>query len=389
LRIGGAQAAQAQPATIAAAYPFHGSTHPEDIVKSVQRNLLRIAACAAVFGTGLGGCGGDGGGDAPAPESEGTVALTTVNRDTAARVAATSVIGLSVSTAIPYGTDGDGVAAQVAAPTSLGAARLGMASWLPTRLLDAVTSAAASQARASRSGLARPQEVVVAPTEACVISGTVSLSLNDHDNDGLLGVGDVMTISFDHCQDGAAYILDGSIATTFTSIGTGVLPTFGARMVFVQLSQEATNGRHGLMLDGAAVLDYAQVSDTAERMKMTADGNVVSTVRTHLPFNDTVTLNSGFFQDTSYDANTGLATTTMTGSVQSRVLGGTVVVSTVTPIQVLDGDGYPRSGTVKTVGSTGEVRLTPLSASQVRIELDADQNGSFESSDTQTWDWLI
>jgi len=30
-----------------------------------------------------------------------------------------------------------------------------------------------------------------------------------------------------------------------------------------------------------------------------------------------------------------------------------------------------------------------LSANDVRLDLDADSNGSFESTSTVTWDWLL
>ena len=357
-------------------------------MKSRQGQGLRIAAWAMVLGAGLAGCGGDGGDAAPA-EPVGTVALTAANRDTAARATATSVIGLGVSTSIPFSADGRAVALQAALAQPSGAARFGLASWLPARVLDAMSAAAASPTKATRSGLVRPLAVVVSPAEPCATSGTITFSFDDRDNNGQLGAGDAMSFAFSRCQDSPAEVLDGSVTATFTRIGEGTLPAFGARMVFTQLSQEATNGRHGLTLDGAALLEYTQVSDSAERIRLTVDGSVVAAVHTHLPFKDTVTLRSGFYQDTGYDGNSGLATTTMAGAIQSQALGGTVMVSTLVPIVASDGDNYPRSGVLKTVGSTGEVRLTAVSTSQVRIELDAGQDGSFESSETQTWDWLI
>jgi hypothetical protein len=40
-------------------------------------------------------------------------------------------------------------------------------------------------------------------------------------------------------------------------------------------------------------------------------------------------------------------------------------------------------------GSTGKILLTPLSADMVRIDLDANGDGTFESTMQQTWDWLL
>jgi hypothetical protein len=33
--------------------------------------------------------------------------------------------------------------------------------------------------------------------------------------------------------------------------------------------------------------------------------------------------------------------------------------------------------------------MTILSTSNVRLDLDADDNGSFESTETVAWDWLL
>jgi hypothetical protein len=365
-----------------------GEFHQEDIMKRNEWNVVRIAAWAVVCGVGLTACGGDGG-DEPTPEPRGTVTLTTVNRDTAARATATSVMALGVSMAIPFAADAGAVALQATAPAPFGAARLGPASWLPTRVLDAMWQAAGAQNQPARSASMRPLAVIVVPPEACAVSGTVALTWDDRDNNGQPSVGDVWAFVFDQCQDNPTDVLNGSVTATFTSIGATTLPTFSARLSFSQLSDEAINGRHGMTLNGNAVLDYVQTSTTAERLKVTADGDVVAAVHTHLPYTDTVTLRSGFVQDAAYDSTTGLTTTTMNGSIQSQTLGGTVVTSTVTPIVVADSDSYPRSGVVKALGSAGEVRLTAVSASQVRIELDADDNGTFESSYTDSWDWLL
>ena len=200
-------------------------------------------------------------------------------------------------------------------------------------------------------------------------------------------MGDVLTFDFNQCQDTPTDVLEGFVTVTITRITS---PTaFSARMSMDQLSQESDSGRHGMTLNGAVLLDYVQTSGTAERIALTADGNVVAAVHTHLPFTDTVTLQSGFRQDTAYDSTTGLSSTTMNGSNQSQALGGMVLTSTTKPIVVSDTDTYPSSGVVRVVGSTGEVRLTAVSASEVQIELDAEQNGSFESGHTLAWDQLI
>ena len=349
------------------------------------RQLVGVAVSVATL-TACGGGGGDG--DSPFV-SRGTVALTTANRDTAARALATSIMALGASTAIPFAGEGGASALRAVAPTPFGAARLGMASWLPARVLDAFREAVVSPRQPAHGGTVRPLAVVVSAPVSCLVGGTVTVTIDDRDNNNQLSAGDVWSFDFRQCQDTPSGILSGVVAISFTSIVATTLPAFSARMSFVQLSQEAVDGRHGLSITGTVTLDYAQNSSTAERLKLTADGNVLAAVHTHLPFTDNLTLQSGFFQDASYDSGTGLTRTTMAGMVRSQALGGTVAASTPALIVASDTDRYPRSGVLDALGSTGRVRLSIVSNSQVRTELDADDNGSFESSNTQAWDTLI
>ena len=337
----------------------------------------------------LAACGG-GGGDGDGPfVSRGTVVLTPVNRDTAARALATSIMALGASTAIPVAGEGGATALRAVAPTPFGAARLGIAAWLPSRVLNAVWEAVGSRGQPAHSGSMWPLAVVVGAPVACLVGGTVAVTVDDRDNNNQLSPGDLWSFDFRQCQDNASGILSGVVSIGFTSIVTATLPAFSARMNFLQFSQEAGNGRHGLSITGSAAFDYAQTSSTAERLRLTADGNVLTSVHTHLPFTENLTLQSGFYQAARYDSSTGLTSTTTAGTVRSQALGGSVVASSQVPIVVSDSDCYPRSGVLDALGSTGRVRLSVLSSSQVRIELDADDNGGFESGSTLPWDTLI
>jgi hypothetical protein len=62
-------------------------------------------------------------------------------------------------------------------------------------------------------------------------------------------------------------------------------------------------------------------------------------------------------------------------------------VSTLTPIQLHDSDLHPRTGAVQTRRRTGVMNLRVLSTEQVLIELDANRDGSFESSTPRTRGW--
>jgi len=40
-------------------------------------------------------------------------------------------------------------------------------------------------------------------------------------------------------------------------------------------------------------------------------------------------------------------------------------------------------------GNRGAMRVTAMSAAQVKVDLDAEGDGIFESSKIDTWDWLL
>ena len=114
-------------------------------------------------------------------------------------------------------------------------------------------------------------------------------------------------------------------------------------------------------------------------------------------YSDTVTLLDGYTVDSNYDRTAlppggtvaGRTTSSASGKVASASAGGFVLVQTVEPIVQYDIDAYPRSGRLTAVGNTGSVQVTVLSTTQVRIELDADGNRSYEASKLVAWDQLL
>jgi hypothetical protein len=113
-----------------------------------------------------------------------------------------------------------------------------------------------------------------------------------------------------------------------------------------------------------------------------------------------VTLTNGFFEQSTYDASVappvgsgiaGRTISTVSGSLRSDNAGGVVEVRTVVNASVVkyNGEPYPRSGMVQALGRRGTLQLTALSADAVRLDLDVNDDGTAESSDTVTWDWLL
>jgi len=344
------------------------------IPKQHAFSRLGLAALLALTGAFV-GCGGDsdGGDDNQVPV---TLDLTAANSDTVAHATGAGFMAFGSTVMLPLDASADRASA-------LGST--GSGAWLPARVLDGLLLAMRGTAR---SGGARPLAVItMAPTE-CSLSGTSTMSFDDADNDGLLDIGEVFSFVFSDCQDSAADVMNGSMSGTITRINDSGT-AFGARVTLAALAQNAVDGRHSLTLNGNVLLDYRELSATTEQMKLSADGAVTALVHTHLPFDDTVTLQSGFAQNTTHDYSLGRSTSTVTGVMESVAAGGSFAVSTMTPVELDDADTHPRAGVVEMRGHAGVMNLRALSAEQVQVELDANGDGSFESSTAQTWDWLF
>jgi hypothetical protein len=357
-------------------------THPP------RFNALRLATLSMVA-AGLVACGGDGGGGTPPPPTD-LLDLTAANSDTVAHATAAALFAVgTASSAIPADAGSD-AAAQAASLSALQQGGLGMsAAWLPQRVVEALVKLVGTDRQPTAGRQARALALTPMPVENCVISGTMTTTVDDRDNNGELSLNDLVTMAFSDCKDNASEVLNGSATVAVTSIGATVLPSFGASMSLMQLSQEATDHSHGLTVSGKLKLDYQQMSNTAERTRLTADGAVMVGAHTHQGYTDTVTLQSGFEQLSNYDASTGITRSDATGMLQSDAAGsGVLAVSTPQSIELADTDQYPRSGVVKVAGQ-GSMVLTVMSPSSLQIDLDADGDESYESRKTADWDWLF
>jgi hypothetical protein len=252
-----------------------------------------------------------------------------------------------------------------------------------------------SRMRALSRGSERAQSASAPIVDTCFVSGTMSVTFDDRDNSLSPSSGDVVSIAFSNCKDTAFDTVDGSASITLTQIGAS---SFAGRMVFSQLSQVTSN--HSMTLGGAALISYSQAAGgTQEVVNLSADGPVVVSVVLHqVP--DTVTLQNGFAVTATYDASVapppggsvpGWTQSSASGRIHSAAAAGLFDVGTdaSAPITQYDAEAYPRSGVVRVRGAKGELVLTGLTADAVRLDLDVDGNGSFESTETVTWDWLL
>jgi hypothetical protein len=324
------------------------------------RRWLLNTMTAAILAM-LGACGGGGDGDGGGGP---TIDITATNRDVIAHATVAGMVALNPLAMAPIG-------AGSSASTGL------MSAW-PTQL-----NARLAKAWPQREA---PQ-AVYGPTEVpCDISGSMTVTYDDRDPPNL-SVGDSITSVFHACVDVAGETMNGTETMRFTQ---GSESSFSAQITMTDYSY--SSAKHSVTFNGRAVLDFAQQSASLFTARATADGPVtVALSLAHLAYVDTVTLLDGFVVDDTLDTSIGRTLSTGGGLLQSANAGGIVEMTTMAdaPITKYAVDAYPRAGVVRVEGKDSTLQMTVLSADQVQLDLDADGNGSFESTETVAWDWLL
>lgn len=342
--------------------------------KTTRIAFAAVAAAALLLaGCGGGGGGGDGGGSG----TPGSVDVTAANQDPLARAAAAAAQGGFVNRALPV--------AGSAAQSSLSLAGVARAALLRTpRTVASGTTAG----RARVAGVTAPSE------EPCIVSGSVTFSLDDRDNSGAASVGDVLTAVFNACSDVANESMSGTLAVALNAITVSPRVSFGADATMTALT--LTLPGHTARYEGGFAMSYAEPSATLATTRLVV-GNQLVVQATTANYSDTFTLRAGHTIESTYDAaalppggnQPGLTTTTANGTVASASAGGYVAVTTLAPMLQYDVDTFPRSGHLDVVGKNGSLQLTVQPGGQVRIDLDANGDGASDETKTVDWDWIF
>ena len=317
----------------------------------------QVAALLFAF---LWGCGGGGGGGGPAgltPPPSTPVAVTAAN---ATQVSATAL-----------------------KPAVGGGGALGTASGVETTAAPqprAVTRALLAVSRDSKTQLSASQSVVAAAanTTPCHIDGTKTVDISA---DGTSG-----TITFNACSEVAGETISGSASATGVSVAPDRSRFSGNFRVDLTFT---ANGFAPLRVVGSFSIDETctnfSTGDCTDNFSGTSLGAQQGN-QTWFITNFTIT--------ETFVSSTQITTTTAHYTVSSTALNGSVAVSTSTPLQMLAGDRHPRAGVVVATGSNNsKAKVTvigsdPTAPAQVQIEVDANGDGTYESSTLYPWSTL-
>jgi hypothetical protein len=361
------------------------------------RPLPAPRTCAVIgFALLAAACGGGSDGPAPAPAPPPTPAalqITVANQDAVARAAANIVVNAAVTGAVAPLADGDHVSAATA-KRSGGAAPSLAGTTSVTGALQRFAEYAVQRrgGAAVATGDAVRVLAVVRQTEACALSGNVTITIDDADNNAAVSAGDSVAFSFNACRSGQGETIDGGLALRVASTsGANVTGT----LTFTELTASTVDA--SFAITGSVDLAYSEAGTLATYRTVVGSGGLTTLV-TAPPFSDAITLRAGFEQVVTSDsaamapgsAVRGLNTARVDGTLGATSLGGDVTLSTPTVFERYAIDPYPRSGQLRAVGAGGSrVQVTVLSVTTVRVELDANGDGTFEQSRDLPWGALI
>lgn len=307
------------------------------------------AAGAAVLAALLAACGGGGDGILPAPEI--TVNINLANQQQVARAS----FGSSVSGAVGGFT---------------GAATGGAAS--PLALKRAQSAALAVRKRIAADVSA----------DLCPGGGMADASVTDTSPVGQENVGDSAQITFVNCDDGAGTVASGVLRLTISSLSTS---SVGFTISTTNFSVRDTATGYTASLDGSFGL--ALSGDPGVFRTRLSVGNQLVLDAQVGTISDTISLLRGYATEATYTVANATTSAVADGPVGSVASGGTFDLSTLQPLLQTDNESYPHAGQIEAVGKTGKLRATVLSNTQVRIDVDANNNGTYDVGESSVVAW--
>lgn len=233
-------------------------------------------------------------------------------------------------------------------------------------------------------------------TVQCSASGSMTISGQVTDtSDFTKTAGDYISISSTNCNTGSATLNgDFTLKVNSSSSSTRViefdyknlsLSNSIAQITFPSLVSTFTFD--GGYAGGTSFIAAKTTIQTTGSYSLTANG--ITRTRTANQLKEVVR-NGNYALDGTSQAQGYYKQYSVDGLMDNSRLGGAVQYTTVTPFTFDTYGSYPSSGQLIIAGKTGKVRLTAQpDATNVFIELDANDDGVYESNQSLTWSALL
>lgn len=222
-------------------------------------------------------------------------------------------------------------------------------------------------------------------TDACAVSGTLTVQAFNNNHPTSLSVGDVFGLVYDACDDGDGYIIDGESGLKVWELeGDPRTDVFRLKYILLGMDLTIDSGMDAYTASsGTFFLEWDSLSFPEIVLTPEPDNSQLSSQ------DDIYSWISGSSQSLTLNADLSFTATLREASIPgmgSAFLGGSLTYETIIPLQAADDQG-PESGEVL-ISQTyrdGTIRMVIESRTSVRLEIDSDGDGTVEDTQFTTW----
>lgn len=355
---------------------------------------IAVAALAAACGGG----GDDGGSINPQPPTY--VTISAANQDAVAHAAIASILPFT-SVPLLNASPSPGRATTAAASVFAPEGHTGL-----TYLALQAVSYGYKQSPATPTGIARAL-ARYRDTGPCAISGWVTVTIDDNDDNGTYSAGDVISVSFDQCSNWVGSIFNGSMTMSIASFAaTPTAAEMTGSMTYQSLAMIddgvslAMNGDVGFRMNAASttygVNEFYSFTVASGGLTLIDSGSAIG-------LGDTLFYRPGFtvterdFIPNPQGIIQGIPWTeelSASGDLGSSVLGGDVSLTTVQPFKSVwtdpEGDIFPNEGQLVATGNNStKLSLSATATSLARMDMCDDGDNAWEGTKMVEWGWLL
>ena len=230
--------------------------------------------------------------------------------------------------------------------------------------------------------------VVQTQSENCSGGGTITASVNDADNNGAVSTGDTATVTANNCNDGSS-TFNGSITFSIATL-TGDISSdnYNASLNATFNNFSASSAGRAVAVNGDLTLSASGSGFNKRAQSITASSLTSNATFGGTTFSRGLTnFSATYAKDPNSPTSVFKTTSSVSGTVSSSALNNrTVILATTTPFVRLSTNAFPSIGQGTLSGANAsKVRLTAQNATTVLIELDANGDGTYETSTTKPW----